>query len=281
MTTVAILGAGDLGGSVAHALARRESVSRVLLVDDAASVASGKALDIQQSGPIEGFHTQLEGTADIARIVGCAVVIVADRFGKPPAEWHGEEALAHLSRLAPYIGDAVVLLAGAAQADLLLALSLDGGYRRTRVIGSAPEAHAAAIRAIVAVEARCSPAEVMVTVLGAPRGFVVPWSDASIAGYALERVLSTVQVTRIEARAARLWPPAAYTLGLAAATTVEAIVNASRRARTVLTVLGGEFGVRNRVGALPVLLAPSGIVHVRVPSLNTRERVLVETALGG
>jgi malate/lactate dehydrogenase len=131
------------------------------------------------------------------------------------------------------------------------------------------------------MEARCSPAEIHLTVLGAPPDLVVLWSEASVGGYSLERVLSQVQLNRIRLRAARLWPPAAYTLGLAAAVTVEAIVASSRRALSLLTVLGGEFGVRNRVGALPVQLAPSGIVQTRVPSLSTRERVLVETALGG
>ena len=50
---------------------------------------------------------------------------------------------------------------------------------------------------------------------------------------------------------------------------------------SVLTPLGGEFGVRNRVGVLPAVLGAHGIVHVRVPALSTRERVLLETALGG
>ena len=60
----------------------------------------------------------------------------------------------------------------------------------------------------------------------------------------------------------------------------EAMVRHSRRAFSVLMVLGGEFGVRGRVGALPVNLSPSGITRTRVPTLNTRERVRLETALG-
>ena len=62
MSTVAILGAGELGGAIAHALAARGSVSRVLLIDPHGQVAAGKALDIQQAGAITGFHTRLEGT---------------------------------------------------------------------------------------------------------------------------------------------------------------------------------------------------------------------------
>jgi malate/lactate dehydrogenase len=109
---------------------------------------------------------------------------------------------------------------------------------------------------------------------------VVPWSDASIGGYALERVLTQVQLTRIEARMARLWPPGPFALGAAAARVVEGIIGSSRRAFCVLTVLGGEFGVRGRVGTLPAVLSPSGIVQTRVPTLNTRERVRLEIALG-
>jgi malate dehydrogenase len=282
MTIAAIIGAGELGGAIAHALARRESVARVLLVDTAASVAAGKALDIQQAGAIEGFHTRLSGTDDPTRIVGSTVCIVADRSGREPREWQGEDALAQLSRIGAYVGDAPVLFAGVHQTGLMELLAREAGWKSERLVGSAPEALASAVRAIVAMEARCSPAEVMLTILGAPpAGFVVPWSEASIGGYALERVLTPVQLTRIEARAARLWPPAAYTLALAAATMAEGIVRSSRRAFSALTMLRGEFGVRGRVGAIPVLLSTTGVVHRRVPSLSTRERVQVETALGG
>ena len=69
-------------------------------------------------------------------------------------------------------------------------------------------------------------------------------------------------------------------VGLAAARVIEAVVQSARRSFSVLTLLDGEFGVRNRVGALPVLLADRGIVDIRVPALNTRERVQLETALG-
>src|SRR6185369_10618627 len=92
--TVCIIGAGELGGAVADALARRQRVARVLLVDDAGSIASGKALDIQQSGAIDGSPTRLEGTNDLTRVTGCAVCVLADRSGRPSTEWQGDDALA-------------------------------------------------------------------------------------------------------------------------------------------------------------------------------------------
>ena len=281
MTTVCIIGAGELGGAVAHALARGERVARVVLIDTAGAVAAGKALDIQQSGAIEGFQTQLSGTDDLTRVTGCAVCVIADRHGQPASEWQGEEALAMIGRVAGYLGEAPVVFAGAAQAGVLLAAAREVGIRRARLIGSASEAFVSAVRAIVAMEARCSPSEVNLAVVGAPSSFVIPWSESSIGGYALEHVLTQVQLTRLVARAARLWPPGPYALGMAAARVTEAIVTSSRRAFNVVSVLGGEFGAEGRVGALPSLLAAPGIVHVRVPSLSTRERVQMQTALGG
>ncbi len=283
--TVAIIGAGELGGAIAHAVATRDRVGRVLIADAAGKVAAGKALDIQQSGPVLGFHTTLEGTDDMSRITGCSVCVIADRAGQTSSEWRsewqGEEGLAMLTRLAPYLGEAPIVFAGTAQADMILLAAREARIPRGRLIGSAPEALVSAIAAIVAMEAQCSPGEVSVTVLGTPPGgLVVLWSEASIGGYALDRVLSQVQLTRLAARTARLWPPGAYTLGAAAAGIVDAILQSSRRSFSVLTVLGGEFGVRNRVGALPALLGLAGVVSTRTPALTTRERVLLETALG-
>jgi len=279
--TVCIIGAGELGGAVADALARSDRVARVRIIDDAAGIAAGKALDIQQAGAINGGHARLEGTSDLSRVTGCDVCVLADRAGRPSTEWQGDEARALIQRMMPYLGVAPVVCAGSTQADAMELAAREERMRRERLIGSAPEALAAATRAIVAMEASCSPGEVSLTILGAPQGgFVVPWSDASIGGYALERVLTQVQLTRIEARMPRLWPPGPFALGAAAARVTEAIIGSSRRAVCVLTVLSGEFGVKGRVGTLPAVLSRSGIVQIRVPTLNTRERVRLETALG-
>ena len=280
MSHVAVIGAGDLGGAIAQALAGRDRVRAVLLIDTAGAAARGKALDILQSGPVDSFHCRVEGTDDFTAVTGASACILADRFGPPAAEWHGDAALAMLGRLLPFTSGAPLLFAGAAQAEVMLRAARELGVPRERLIGSAPEAYASAVRAIVALEARCSPTEVMLSVLGTPPEFVVPWSEASIGGYALERVLTQVQLTRVDARAAKLWPPGPFTLGTAAARAAEAIATSSRRTFSALTLLGGEFGVRNRIGALPALLSTGGIAAVRVPSLNTRERVQLETALG-
>lgn len=280
MSTVAILGAGELGGAIAHALAGRGSAARVLLIDLSGQVAAGKALDIQQSGAISGFATRLEGATDPTRVAGCSVCVVADRAGQPSSEWRRDDGLETVARFVRDAGTAPVVFAGSGQESLMRALATEVRVQRRRLIGSAPEALVAAVRAMVAIEAGCSVTEVSLSVLGrAPRGIVVPWVEASVAGYALEKVLTQAQLARVEARLPRLWPPGPYTLGLAAAEVVDAIVRSSRRPRCVTAVLEGEFGARGQAGAIPAYLGPSGIERTAVPALNTRERVQVEAAL--
>jgi malate dehydrogenase len=281
MKTVAILGAGDIGGAAAQALAAGNAAARVILVDARAGVAAGKALDIQQSGAVERFHATLHGTGDESRVTGCDVCLIADRVGAA-GEWRGDEGLSMLVRIARDLGDAPIVFAGASQLDLLSSAASEASVRPKRLIGSSPEALASAITAVVSAEASCSPRDVMLTVLGAPpAGLVVPWSEAAIGGYAISRVLSQAQLARIEARAARLWPPGPYTLGAAAARVTSAILCNSRQSFSVLTQLTGEFGVRGRAGALPARLGTRGIVETRVPELDTRQQVKVQVALGG
>ena len=183
MGFIAIVGSGALGGALAHALATRDRVAEVRLIDPAGQIARGKALDIQQAGAIDGFHTRLIGTDDLSRVAGCNVCIVADRYGAPSAEWSGEDGLTMLERLRPYVADAPLVFAGPLQAGLIATATREQGISRERLVGSAPEALAGAITAIVAMEARCSPREIALTVLGMPPDrVVIPWGEASIGG---------------------------------------------------------------------------------------------------
>ena len=111
MREVAIVGAGELGGAVAHVLARRDVVRSLVLVDESGRVAAGKALDIAQAAPVEGFATQLAGTTDIAAVGGATVVIVAERVAGGP--WSTEDGLLLLKRLRQTAPRAAILCAGA------------------------------------------------------------------------------------------------------------------------------------------------------------------------
>lgn len=278
MSTVAILGAGEIGAACAHALAAADRVRRIILVDDVA--AAGKALDIQQSGPIDLFHTTLDGTADLAAVIRADVCVIADRMGGPAGEWTGDAGLQLVRRLTEMSAQAPFVFAGAGAPELMRQAAVELHVPRARMLGSAPAALTSAARAITALDARCSATDVALSVVGAPNAFVIPWSQASIAGFAATSVLSQADLARVEARVARLWPPGPETLGVVAARLVEGIVDGSRRTFPAFVVLDGELGVRQAVAALPVLVSRKGLGEVRLPPLTGREQVQLESALG-
>jgi len=119
VATVAVLGAGDIGGALARELAALDIVSRIVIVDDLAGVAAGKALDVAQSAPVDGYHTTLSGTNDVAAVVGAAAIVIADRAAQPAAEWIDEGGLALLKRAAGLNQQAFIVCAGARQASII------------------------------------------------------------------------------------------------------------------------------------------------------------------
>src|SRR5262245_38584087 len=201
MSAIVILGAGELGGSLAHVLARQDLVSDVHLVDDAGSVAEGKALDIAQSAPIEAFATRVSGSTQLAQAAGADLIFVADRFKS--GEWQDDAGLQLLRQVAQFASRRVIVCAGAAHRLLVEQAVRELKLPRNAVLGSAPEALASAIRSLTAVETGTSASDVALTVLGIPpSGIVVPWDESSIGGFSAINVLDEVTRRRLSARIA-------------------------------------------------------------------------------
>jgi len=278
MQELAIIGAGDLGGALAHIAARRGVARGVRLVDDMGRVAEGKALDIAQAAPVEGFATHLTGSSDVATAAGANVIVLADRAAG--GEWQGEDALQLLKKLMRSAPRAVLLCAGASHRDVIDSAARELHARRTSLFGSAPEALAAGARALVALAANASPRDVALTVLGVPpAGTVIPWEDATLAGLALTRVLDEPARRRVAARISVLWPPGPYALATAAVMVIEAMAGSSRRIASCFVAPDLAAGRKARTGALPIRLGPAGIAEVITPSLSVAERVALENAI--
>ena len=278
MRDVAIIGAGELGGALAYVLARTSVAVEIRLIDEMGNVAAGKALDIMQAAPIEGFATRVSGSTDVWTAAGASVLVLTDRFGGE--EWQGEEGLMLLKRIVEVGAGSIVLCAGSSQRELVERGVRELHVARGRLFGSAPEALAGAVRAIVALETNGSPRDVALAVLGVPPShIVIPWEDAALAGFAMTRVLDEPSRRRVDARVARLWPPGPYALASAAAAAIEALMGRSRRLITCFVAPDDSAGRRARTGALPVRLGPAGIVDVALPSLSVHERVLLDNAM--
>lgn len=278
MREVAILGAGALGGSLAHVLARRDVVSRIRLLDESGQIAAGTALDIMQASPLDGFSTVVSGSPDLTRMVGASIIVIADRAGA--GEWQGDEALLLLRTISRVAASSIVLCAGASQRELVERGVREIQLLRTQLFGSAPEALAGALRAIVALEAKGSPRDVALSVLGIPPDrAVVLWEDATISGLAATRMLDEPTRRRIAARVAPLWPPGPYSLAAAAAEAIAALVGFSHRTLSCFVAPDDSSGRRARTVALPVRFSPNGITALPLPSLAVNARVALDNAM--
>jgi malate dehydrogenase len=276
MIDVAIIGAGELGGSLAHVLARREIVGRIHLIDTAGQIAAGKALDIMQSGPIERFGTPVGGGTDISRVASAALVIVADQARPQP----DTDDLLILKQLSQVASQAVVLCAGANARELVERGVRDLRYARERLIGSAPEALAASVRALVALQTNGSVRDVALTVLGVPPAHaIVNWDDATIGGFAATRMLDEPTLRRLAAQVAPLWPPGPHALAHAASEAVAAICGVSRRAISCFVGPDDRAGRRTRSVALPVRLGLTGVTTVDLPTLTVAAQIALDNAM--
>jgi len=280
VSTAVILGAGDIGGALARQLAAIDVVNRIVIVDDLATVAAGKALDVAQSAPVDRYHTTMSGSADVAAVVGAVAVVIADGAANPSTEWKDEGGLALVRRVAGLNQLAPIVCAGATQASLVERGVNELGISRMRLFGSAPEALRSAITAIVSLEAGAAPQDISLSVLGRPaQQIIVPWDEASIAGRSATEVLSAAQLARLDARIARLWPPGAYALGSAAARVVRTALTRARRVHAALVAVNREEGSPGRSAMMPVTLEPTGIATLVTPALSSRDRVRFETTM--
>ncbi len=278
MREVAIVGAGELGGLIAYALARRNAARAVWLIDDEGSIAKGKALDIGQAAPLEPFAATVSGSADIAAAAGAHIVVIAD--AARGAAWTGDEALAVLRRVSQYAPHAIVLCAAANHGELV-----DRGVRelrmaRRRLLGSAPAALAAAASAMVALEFDGSPRDVSIAVVGVPPArIVIGWEHAALAGLSVAERLTEPRRRHLTRRIEALWPPGLYTLAQAAVKVIEIIAGQSRQLPVCFVAPDETAVAKFRTAAMPVRLDWTGIVEVVSPPLTAVEQVALDNAV--
>jgi len=277
MSTVAILGAGPIGAGIAHTLARRARVRDVRLIDAAATVAAGKALDIRQTGPVEGYDTRLSGVGDPLAAVGADVIVIADTHAE--GEWEGDKGLALVRQLVAAGATGPFVFAGTKQIWLMEAVVRELGVSSDRVVGTAAAAMATAAKALAGLEVNGSGADVALTVCGKPPTLTVAWSAATIGGSLLTERVPPHRVLAISQQLRKLWPPGPYAIASATAPVVEGLIAGTRRDTPGVTVLTGEFGLRGVACLLPLTLGNGRIQSRVIPTLSPQERTDVVNSL--
>lgn len=271
MSTVAILGAGSIGASIAQTLARRARVRDVRLIDASASVAAGKALDIRQSGPIDGYDTRVSGEGDVLAAIGADVIVIADASGE--GEWEGDRGLALVRQLIAAGATAPLVFAGPKQTWLMEAVARELRVPADRIVGTAAAAVTGAVRALVALEADVSGTDVALVVAGRPPAFVIVWSSATIGGSLVTDRVPAHRLMAISHQLKGLWPTGPYAIGAATAPIVEGLLAGTRAHLPGVTIIDQEWGVRSRAALLPLTLGRGRVLAHHAPSFSGQERV--------
>jgi len=271
---IAIVGGGPLGGALAHTLAGRDRVREVRLIDTEARIAEGKALDIRQSAPVEGFSTALTAAGSVRAAAGAEVIVLADAAAAG-TEYAGETGLALARQIAEISEGTPIVCAGAAQRDVIARAVGELRISSAKILGSAPFALEAALRALAGLAVDGSGVDVSLRVIGVPpKSAVVAWEEASAFGQPVSAALAPHEIAALSARIPGLWPPGPYALASAAARIVEALANGSRRRFSCFVSLPDR-----RVAAMPVELERGGVKRVIEPALTRQERTRLENAL--
>jgi malate dehydrogenase len=272
---VAILGAGPIGGAIAHRLAQRSRVGAIRLIDASGNVAAGKALDIRQSGPVERFDTLVEAADDVRAAASAVAVIVADEAAG--GEWQGERGLALIRRLAEIGVTAPLVFAGTSQTALIETAYRELKIPAPRLVGSAAGALASAIRALVGLDLGISTVDVAVA--GRPPAVTIAWTSATAGGALVTERVPAHRLLAISQAAPKLWPPKPYAIASATAPIVEALLDGSRRRHHAMTIVDGELGVRGRAVLLPLELGRQRVLSHALPSLSPQERTELMNAM--
>jgi malate dehydrogenase len=290
---IALIGAGQIGGTLALLTATKE-LGDVVLFDIMDGVAAGKALDLSQSGPVEGFNSTLKGTTEYKDIEGADVVIVTAGVPRKPGMSRDDLLEINLkvmeqvgAGLAKYAPNAFVICITNPLDAMVWALQKFSGLPTNRVVGMAGVLDSARFRFFLAEELKVSVEDVTAFVLGGHGDSMVPLARYStIAGIPLpdivkmgwmdkEKLESIIQRTRdggAEIVGLLKTGSAFYAPAMSAIEMAESYLKDKKRVLPCAAYLKGEYGVKDTYVGVPVIIGAGGVERVVEISLSSSEQ---------
>jgi malate dehydrogenase len=289
---VTIVGAGNVGGTTAMRLAQR-GYADIVLYDVVDGLPQGKALDLLEAGPVEGYDCRITGTTDYAATEGSDVVVFTSGAPRKPGMSRDdllnvnkkivEENTAQIVRYSP---NTIMLMVNNpldAMAQLAYRAS---GFPKGRVVGQAGILDTARFRTFLALELNVSVRDVQAYVLGGHGDDMVPvLSYTTVGGVPIEQLLPKARVDAIVERTRKggaeivdllktgsaFYAPSAGVMEM-----LDAILLDRKRILPCSAYLEGEYGIRDLFVGVPVVLGAGGVERVVEIELNAQERAALE-----
>ena len=293
---VSIVGAGNVGHSAAQWLVSRR-VADIVLVDDIDGMPQGKALDLSQAGPIEGFDVAVTGTNSFDDTAGSDVVVIVAGVARKPGMSREDllnvnagivtKVTQEVSRRSP--GACLVVVTNPLDVMVYLAHKASG-FPPERVMGQSGALDSTRFRTFIAREVGASVQDVSALVIGAHSDVhMVPLASlATVGGIPLrlllpqDRIAALVERTRkggAEIVGLLKTGSAFFAPGAAICQMVEAILQDRKRVVPLSAYLTGQYGVDGLYVGVPALLGAGGVERIYEIPLQGAERAAFDEAV--
>jgi malate dehydrogenase len=288
MKKITVVGAGNVGATVAQRVADKELAEQVVLVDVVDGIPQGKALDMFESAPVHGTDTRLIGSNGYEATEGSEIVVITAGLARKPGMSRDDL----LAKNADIVGSCAenafkhspnaIFIIVSNPLDVMTYVALKKtGLPRNKVFGMAGVLDSARFRSFIAMELDVSVQDVTAFVLGGHGDSMVPLARYStVAGIPLpelipaDRLEQIIQRTRdggIEIVNFLKTGSAYYAPGSSAAQMVESIARNKKRILPCAVWLEGEYGLKDTVVGVPVKLGSKGIEEIIEIKLTDKE----------
>ena len=294
---IALIGAGNIGGTLAHLIGLKQ-LGDVVMFDVFPGVASGKALDIMQSSPVDGFDSAMRGTGDYADIAGSDVVIVTAGFPRMPGMSRDDLLTKNAGVIAQvaegikaHCPDAFVIVITNPLDVMVWVMQQRSGLPARKVVGMAGVLDSSRFQLFLAQEFNVSVEDVTAFVLGGHGDTMVPLTRYStVAGIPVPDLIKMGWTTqeKIDAICARtangggeivkllekgsaFYAPAASAIAMA-----EAYLHDKRRVLPCAVQLNGEYGLHDMYVGVPAVIGANGVEKIIEVALLPEEKAMFD-----
>jgi len=292
MSKVTVVGAGNVGATVANVLAHDDFVKEIVLLDIKGEMAQGKALDSWQQAPIDGYSSFLRGTGDYAQTADSDVVVITAGLPRKPGMSRDDLISTNANivntvtkNLLQYSPNAIIIVVSNPLDVMTYAAHKTSGLPASKVIGMAGILDTARYRAFLAEELQVSPKDIQAILMGGHGDTMVPLPRyTTVGGIPVTELISAEKLEAIVNRTKKgggelvelMGTSAWYAPGAAAAQMVTAILKDERRIFPCCIKVEGQYGIDGVYVGVPVILGKNGVEKVIELDLNADEKALLD-----